>query len=126
MPKDNFDREAEIVKLYIDSAKSYSQVSVGALAFALFVAGDGAHLWANRTLLAGSTLFLLAVLAAIGYQALAVGRLESLSGLPIDGKRSVRESWYDNAYVSYNVMIGAFVLGAASLLAAIFLKVLGL
>jgi len=122
--KDQYERDAHIVAFYIDAAKSYSQTATAALAVSVFVAGDAKYFWPNLVLVMASAFFLIAVLGAIVYQALAVGRLEQRSGLPLE-KRPLPEGWYENAYISYNVMICTFFLGATSLLAALILKVIG-
>jgi hypothetical protein len=110
----DFERECTIVGMYIDSAKSYSQLSTGALALvAVFGSTNLPNLGVG--LLVGCASFLVAALAGGAYQSLAVGRLENLSGLPVDRGRPVPRSWIDNAYVFYNIMVVAFHIGAVTL-----------
>jgi hypothetical protein len=119
MPDTDFERECQIVGMYIDSAKSYSQLATGALALAA-VFGQTKLQDLSKGLLIACVFFLIAALAGGAYQSLAVGRLENFSGLPVDRRpsrtsRPVPHSWYDNAYVFYNIMAGAFHIGAITL-----------
>lgn len=106
-----FEKEVRIVGMYIDTAKSYSQLATGALALAAFV-GGGRLLTLDGWLLAGSVCFLVALLSGGLYQALAVGRLEHMSGLPVERGQPIPDSWRDNAYLLYNALMLFFHLGA--------------
>jgi hypothetical protein len=125
MAKHNFDRECKIVGLYIDSAKSYAQLATGALALAAVFATHLFEGWinANVGLIVACMCFLIAVLSSGAYQSLAVGRLEELSELPVDRTRLLK-SWYDNAYVAYNVMMWSFHAGVLTLAVVAIIRML--
>ena len=117
MDDKEFERECRIVEMYIDSAKSYAQLSTGALALvAVFGPTQLPQLlklgvWP----VVACVFFLVAALAGGAYQSLAVGRLEKISGLPVVRGRSVLSSWQKSAYVFYNLLVGAFHAGAITL-----------
>src|SRR5262245_57422960 len=67
----DFDKECRVVEMYIDSAKSYSQLSTGALALAA-VFGPAQLPNLGGGLLLASACFLVAALAGGAYQSLAV------------------------------------------------------
>lgn len=125
MAKDDFDRECKIVGMYIDSAKSYAQLGTGALALAAVFATHLFEGWVNANvgLIVACVCFLIAVLSSAAYQSLTVGRLEELSELPVDRKRLL-ESWYDNAYVAYNVMMWSFHAGVLTLAVVAIIRML--
>lgn len=108
----NFEREYQIVGMYIDSAKSYAQLSTGALALVAVFGPMKLLELDDVRLLAGCVCFLVAALAGGAYQSLAVGRLERLSGLPVDRCRPLLRSWQENAYVFYHILVIAFHTGA--------------
>jgi hypothetical protein len=109
-----YEREVQIVGMYIESAKSYSQLSTGALALlALFGPTQLPNL--SRGLLAAGMCFLTAALAGGAYQALAVKRLERQSKLPVARDNAVIESASDNSYVFYRILVFAFHIGAVTL-----------
>jgi len=118
-----FEREYQIVSLFIDSAKSYGQLSAAALALLAYLSaqllGGSPVVVDNKLLIAASFCFLAATLAAGAYQALAAGRLESLSGLPIRRARGIPESWFGHSFVAYQAMMLAFYLGAGFLAAVV-------
>jgi hypothetical protein len=114
VPNQEYERECQIVGLYIDSAKSYSQLSTGALALAA-VFGSRTLNEFGVGLLVACVCFLIAALSGGAYQSLAVGRLEMLSGLAIERNRPLPRSWNDNAYVFYNILVAAFHIGAITL-----------
>jgi len=113
MADTNFERECTIVGMYIDSAKSYTQLSTGALTLVAVFAPM--KLSENKGLLVASALFLAAALAGGAYQSLAVGRLERLSKLRVAGVGRVLRCWQENAYLFYNALVAAFHLGATTL-----------
>src|SRR4030095_3347418 len=111
MANTNFELECTLVGMYIDSGKSYTQLSTGALALVAVFAPM--KLSENKVLLVASALFLAAALAGGAYQALAVGRLERLSDKHVE--RPLLHWWQENAYLFYNALVAAFHLGAISL-----------
>ncbi len=118
----NFETEHKIVEMYINSAKSYSQLSTGALALAaVFVPKNLEEL--GGLLLASCFFFLIAVLCGGAYHSLAVGRLERLSGLPIERGRPIPYSWYENSYVWYNILLFAFHIGALLLALVVIFRI---
>lgn len=116
MTETEFDREHTIVSMYVDAAKSYGQLSTGALALAAIFADKlfphGTWAGAVRGLGLASMLFLVTSLASGAFQSLAVGRLENLSGLQVRRKRLVPENWFQRPYVAYQIMAISFHLGA--------------
>jgi len=119
---EDFETEHKIVEMYINSAKSYIQMSTGALALAaVFAPGNMNEL--GGWLLASCVFFLIAVLSGGAYHSLAVGRLERLSGLPIERGRPIPDSCYENSYVWYNILLLAFHIGALLLALVILFKI---
>lgn len=71
-------------------------------------------IWQNWPIAFGCAMYLASIVFAAIYQALAVGDLESISGLEMDNTRSAPESWFFNRHIPYNIMLCAFIFGASS------------
>lgn len=116
------DQELEnvfrIMGLYIDNAKTYAQLSGGALlltvAFAREVLGvqEGEPMPLDWSLVATWISFLVSTIAAATYQYFAVRFLEGRSGAPVHHKLDWPRFLRDNPYLVYALMMFSFYLGA--------------
>jgi hypothetical protein len=118
-----FERECKVMQMFIDNAKTYLQLSTGALILSITfmreVVGvpQNTALHPGRALIAAWICFLVAVITGALYQYHAVKYVELHSGLP----RSHR-SWSDrfnrHPYLLYGAMLISFFSGAALFTAA--------
>ena len=103
-----------VIPLYIDSAKTYMQLSAGALALSIAfkekVLGQISGLKVGILMLSSWLMFLLAIGASALYQYVAVKLLDSLS--PYPGAVWGLKTLVDSPGKAYGVMLFAFYLGA--------------
>jgi hypothetical protein len=88
--KDKLENEFKIMNLFIDNAKTYTQLAGAGLAISViffkevFGVGEGTPMPIDKTLLAAWICFLISIGAGLYYQYLAVKYLESKSDLQCD------------------------------------------
>jgi len=119
----NFDQEKTIMTLYIDSAKTYVQLSTGVLAFSVTfiekILGATLPIRNPRWLLLGSWIaFLVAIGGGALYQYLAIKYLDAKSDDP-GAVGMMPKRLIDEPGIVYGVMVVAFYLGAVLLVVAV-------
>jgi hypothetical protein len=118
----NFEQEKAIMTLYVDSAKTYVQLSTGVLALSITfiekVLGGPLPIRNPRWLLLGSWIaFLIAIGGGALYQYVAVKYLDAKSDAP-GAPGMLPHRLVDEPGIVYGVMVVAFYVGAVSLVAA--------
>jgi len=119
LEKDVLEKLFRIMELYIAQAKTYSQLSGGALiltvAFSKEVLGvaEDQAIEASGSLIATWLFFLGAVVAGVTYQYLAVRFLELKAEVPVHHRVDWPLSLRSNPWILYAIMMLAFYLGAA-------------
>jgi hypothetical protein len=119
---DNLEFAKEVMPLYIDSAKTYAQTSIGALAFTIVfkekVLGMSGRMKATVTLVCSWLFFLFAIGASVFYQWVAVRWIEHLRNLvknPDDPLAFPLTHRLLQPGPVYGIMVGCFYIGSALL-----------
>ena len=117
VPPDPFDRECQVMDRFIANAKSYIQISSGALVLSVTFLHEIVGIPKDQKVNPGAFLisawicFLIVILAGASYEYIAVKFLEWKSGVP-----RTHESWLDwlikHPWPIYGLMLWAFYLGA--------------
>jgi hypothetical protein len=109
-----YDKEQKILELFIDSAKTYTQLSTGALVLTITfireILGQKDAVPRDNFLTVSWVCFLIAIGAGAAYQYLAIKYLEKIADLPIAfplPERLVRQPG-----AVYGLMMFVFYLGA--------------
>jgi hypothetical protein len=112
------DNVFRVMELFIANAKTYSQLSSGALLLTVAFAREvlavkkDLPIPLDWTLVATWIFFLVATLAGATYQYLAVRFLEAKAKVPIHHQHDWPWSIRNNPWIIYSVMMFAFYLGA--------------
>jgi len=115
--KTMLEEEHKIMNGYIDSAKTFTQLSLGALVFSITfmekILGMGDKISVNTLLLLAWIFWLLAALAGAFYQYRAIKRLEELAE---ESRIIYRRHKFENLfkvypYIVYGVLLFCFFLG---------------
>jgi hypothetical protein len=117
MDADSFDREHKVMSLFIDNAKTYTQLSIGALVLSITFVREVLALPKDTPvqldwqLVTCWTCFLSAVICGSFYQYLAAKFIEKKAGVP----RTHRIMWdwiVDHPWLAYGLMLISFYGGA--------------
>jgi hypothetical protein len=115
--KEEFSRESKVMELFINNAETYTKLSSAALfltvTFLRQVMGLSTDAQVPRSplLMISWICFLVAILAGVSYQYLAVKYLEWRSGVPRTHKNPY-EWLVQHPWRPYGIMLGSFYLGA--------------
>ena len=125
---ETFEQHRIIIQMYIDSAKTYAQLSVGALALSIGfmerVMGDKPKLPTSRVLICSWACFLTSIGAGALYQYCAVKYLDVLA----DGAQNISANlryFAERPGTLYGTMLVTFCLGAILLTVAVGLRLRG-
>lgn len=122
--KRTFAQEKEIMQMFIDSAKTYTQMSAGTLALSMVfiekLLGKSPPIKVDSLLAASWLLLLGSIFISAAYQYLAVKYVDSHSA-DHGAKGIAGEYFIENPGIAYGLMVFAFVFGAALLVAEVIL-----